>query len=125
MTDALEQMARRVAQDPFFLACPLAEYARSERLDEAALAARLGCRVEDLTRLRLCRAPRAGEVDFKTDVTAIATSFGIDIATLARAIRYGEGLARLREAARLASEPGHMLAARDAVSDPPAECPPP
>lgn len=123
MSDALVYMAQRVSNDPFFLACPLAEYARSERLDDAALAVRLGCRVEDLSRLRLCRAPRAGEVEFRSDVTAIAAAFGIDTATFAHAVRHGEGLVRLRESARLARELGHLLAARDGDPEPPAEGP--
>jgi hypothetical protein len=124
MSDALEHMANRAAGDPFFLACPLAEYARSERLDDAGLAARLGCRVEDLTRLRLCRAPRPEPAEFKADVTAVAQAFGIDPAKLAEAVRHGEGLVRLRESARAAGEPGHILAARDDDrEEPPGEPP--
>jgi hypothetical protein len=114
-----------VADDPFFLACPLAEYARSEHLDDGALAARLGCRVEDLPRLRLCRAPRPGLEEFREDVTAVAHAFGIEPGTLANAVRHGEGLVRLREAARAPGEPGHLLAARDGEDGPPNEDSPP
>jgi hypothetical protein len=125
MSDAMQYMADRVAGDPFFLACPLAEYARSEKLDDAALAARLGCRVEDLPRLRLCRAPRAGLAEFREDVTAVARAFGIDPGVLAGAVRHGEGLVRLREAARAPGEAGHLLAARDGEAEPPAGDDPP
>jgi hypothetical protein len=93
MSDALEHLAARVADDPFFLSCPLAEYARSEKLDDRTLAARLGCRVEDLARLRLCRAPRSDPAEFREDVTRLAAAFGIDPPVLGDAIRHGEGLA--------------------------------
>lgn len=125
MNEVLEHMANRVADDPFFLARPLAEYARSERLDDASLASRLGCRPEELARLRLCRAPLCGEAEFRADVTRVAAAFGIDPGILADAVRHGEGLARLRVTARAAGEPGHFLAARDSAPDPPAENSPP
>ena len=80
-------MAARVAADPFFLAHPLAEFARSGRLDDPALAAHLGCRVEDLTPLRLCRAPRPGPAAFRADVAAVAGRFGIAADRLAAAVR--------------------------------------
>jgi len=123
VSDALEHMARRVADDPFFLACPLLTFAKSEGLDDAALAARLGCAVADLTRLRLCRAPRAAE--FRADVTTVATAFGIDPNVLANAVRHAEGLTRLRETAGTAGQPGFLLAARDDGREPPLEPPAP
>src|SRR5262249_59305673 len=95
MSEALDHLANRVAADPFFLAFPLAEYARSERLDDSALAAALGCRVEDLTLLRLCRMPRDDPAGFRADTAAIAERFGIAPAKLADAVRRGQGLARL------------------------------
>lgn len=124
MSDSLERMANRVAEDPFFLACPLAEYARSERLDDSALAERLRCPIEVLAKLRLCRSPCGEEVEFKADITRIATAYGIDPPILAAAIRHGEGLSRLRETTRAESEPGHLLAARDSTAEPPAQEPP-
>lgn len=123
MSGALDHMAARVAGDPFFLAHPLAEFAKSERLDDPALAARLGCRAEDLTPVRLCRAPRPDPADFRADVAAVAARFGIDPGALAGAVRRGQGLARLREQAPAAAEPGMLLAARDADPPPPAEPP--
>ena len=118
MSEALDHLAARVAADPFFLAHPLAEFARSERLDDPALAAHLGCRVEDLTMLRLCRAP-TDSAEFRADVAAVAGRFGIDPTALAEAVRLGQGLAELRQAAPAAAEPGVLLAARDADRPPP------
>jgi hypothetical protein len=124
MSELLAGLARRVEGDPFFLAHLLAEYARSERLDDPGLAARLGCRVEDLTVLRLCRAPRPDSADFQADVGAIAARFGIAPAKLAGAVRLGQGLARLRAATPATAEPGVLLAARDAPKPPTGETPP-
>ena len=62
MTSPLDRMAQRAEADPFFLASLLALYAGSEQLDDAGLAAALGCPVETLTDVRLCRAPRPQEM---------------------------------------------------------------
>jgi hypothetical protein len=116
MSAALDHLAARVVSDPTFLANPLAEYARSEGLDDAGLAAALGCRATDLTNLRLCGVPRADQ--FRADVGAIAGRFGIDPTALASIVRRGQSLARLRAAQVAPAEPGLLLAARD--HEPPA-----
>ncbi|MDB5308365.1 MAG: hypothetical protein JWO38_2567 [Gemmataceae bacterium] len=120
MSDALRHLATRVTADPFFLAHPLAEFARSEGLDDPGLAARLGCRIEDLTLLRLCRAPRPEPKEFRADLAAVAARFGLDSGALAAAVRHGQGLATLRSASRPDGPPGTLLAARD-DDPPPAE----
>jgi hypothetical protein len=122
MSDALQHLANRVACDPFFLAHSLAEFARSERLDDVALATRLGCRVEDLALIRLCRAPRTGPPGFRADLATIAARFGLDPAELTAAVRHGQGLATLRAAPHSEGVPGTLLAARD--HDTPQEEPP-
>ena len=86
----------------------------------AGLAAALGCRIEDLTPLRLCRIPRANPVDFRADIDAIAGRFGITPAKLADVVRQGQGMARLRAAAPATTEAGFLLAARDDEPKPPA-----
>jgi hypothetical protein len=119
MSELLAGLARRVEGDPFFLAFALAGYARSRGLDDAGLAAALGCRPEDLPMLRLCRAPRPDPPDFRADVTAVAGRFGIDPATLVEAVRHGEAVAALRRPAAASPEPGAVLAARDDDRPPP------
>ncbi len=123
MTDPLANLAARAAADPFFLAAPLAEFARSEGLDDAGLADALGCPMSDLTHVRLCRAPRPTPDDFRADVAAVATRFGLDPAALAAAVRRGQSLARLRAAHAGAAEPGLLLAARDDDRSPPPPTP--
>jgi hypothetical protein len=119
MTDPLAALAKRAEREPFFLASVLTAYAHSERLDDAGLAAALGCRVEELTMIRLCRAPRTDGGEFWEDVTAVAARFGIDPGRLAEAVKRGRVVLRLQAAA-----PGGFLqAARDHDPDPPPEAP--
>lgn len=118
MSDALKHMADRVKADPFFLAYPLAGYAAAENLDDTGLAAALGVPVEDLTRLRLCRAPREKPAERRDDVTEIAAAFGIAPTKLAEVLNTGLAVARLREKPKVGERGGAFLAARD--GDPPA-----
>ncbi len=122
MSPYLAHLADRVADAPDFLACALAEYARSERLQDAALAARLGCGVDTLTHLRLCRMPRGQPPLFWQDIERIAGRFSVDVDGLAEVVRRGQSLLNLRkvEGGRQ-QEPGFLLAARDV----PQECKPP
>jgi hypothetical protein len=48
-----------VADEGFYLSAVLTDYQDRHRLDDAALAAELGCTVAVLTRPRLCRRPGA------------------------------------------------------------------
>lgn len=117
MSAALDHLAARVGTDPLFLANALAEYARSEGLDDDALAAVLGCARAELTPLRLCGAPRPEH--FRADAEAIAGHFGIDPNTLVAVVRRGQSLARLRAVQSPEKAPGFLLAARDEGRDPP------
>ena len=119
MSAALDHLAARVATDPMFLAHALGEYARSEELDDAGLAAALGCPTSELTRLRLCGSPGAEPEPFHTDIANIATRLGIDRNMLTRIVRRGQSLARLRAAQPGGVEVGFLLAARDDDRKPP------
>ncbi|HEX5269303.1 MAG TPA: hypothetical protein VFW33_02395 [Gemmataceae bacterium] len=121
MSDSLKTLAARAENDPFFMASPLAAYARGERLDDAALAAALGCAPGDLAMLRLCRAPRSDPAEFWDDVSRVAERFGIDPQRLAEAVRQGRVLLRF-QAPRPGAN-GLLMAARDREPDPPAEAP--
>jgi hypothetical protein len=121
MTDPLEALAARAATEPFFLAWVLAAYAASEDLDDAGLAAALGCPAGELAMLRLCRTPRTEPGAFWEDICAIAERFGIDPQRLAEAVQRGRVVWRMR------GEPSaggsFLLAARDREDEP--EDPPP
>src|SRR5205807_271529 len=110
-------LARRVESDPFFLAAVLAEFARTEGLDDAGLAAALGLPADRLPHLKLCRPPRPDH--FWPDVEHLAGHFGIPSEPLAEAVRRGETVVRARAASPPAgADAGAFLAARDA--EPPA-----
>lgn len=110
----LDALARRVEDDPRFLAHSLRLYAESERLNDDALAARLGCAAENLVMLRLCLAP--GATTFRQDIATIARRHGANEQSLLTAARYGQVLVRLRSAP--SGNPVTFLAARDG-KDPP------
>lgn len=115
MSEHVERLARRVAQIPFFLAASLEQFARSRDLDDSGLAAHLHCDAATLTRLRLCRNPGPQPPAFWQDMQAIASRFAIDPEVLAEAVRYGQGLMKLRESQQSAAdkEAGYLMAARD------------
>jgi hypothetical protein len=118
MTDPLEGLASRAEGESFFLAPVLAAYAQSEGLDDAGLAAALGCPPGELAMLRLCRAPRTERREFWDDVTRIAERFGIGPDRLAEAVKRGRVVLRLR-AADPGSGGGFLMAARDPEPPPP------
>lgn len=112
MTDpALDRMAARASDDPFFLGHLLNRYAEFHRLDDAALADRLGCPPAQLATVRLCRAPRVDAAGFRADVDSVAGRFGLNRDALIEAARYGQ--VTLKPADPEAVGPEVLLAARD------------
>lgn len=117
MNESVARLARRVAIDPCFLAFALAEYAAAEGLDEAGLAAALGCPPDRLSHVRLCRAPRADPDGFRADVDRIVEAFGLNRDTVAAAVRHGQVVTAMRGAAGgVPDETGFLIAARDRKS---------
>jgi hypothetical protein len=111
MPDPLEYLARRAAADPSFLAAALAAFARTERLNDQALAAALGCPPDDLNALRLCRMPAADPPAFRRDIDRIAAAFGLKADVLAEVLTRWRALGCLRDGA--GDGRGTLLAARD------------
>jgi hypothetical protein len=110
MSNHLEHLARRVEGDPFFLACPLRLYAKSEGLSDDALAAGLKCPKETLTAVLLCRAPSEEDESFYEGIERIAAKFSLDPDALAEAVRRGQALFHI---ARSLNTSNTLLAARD------------
>ena len=54
----LSKLARQAETHEELLAGSVARFAQANGLDDIALAERLGCTPEGLTRLKLCRVPR-------------------------------------------------------------------
>lgn len=115
MADPLDALARRVENEPFFLASTLALFARSEALDDEALCRFLCCPPESFAMLRLCRTPDEDPSAFRRDVRRIAERFGANADALTEAVRRGQALQRLRQTA----VGGTLLAARDADEETP------
>jgi len=112
MDNLLEKMSQTTRDEPYFLGYILEAYSEAARIDEALLSHELGCRPEDLVRLRLCRAPAEATEDFRRDVESIARYFGIDAKVLARIVKQGR-VARLLSQASATPTPGYLLAARE------------
>jgi hypothetical protein len=110
MANHLENLARRLEADPFFLACPLKHFATSEEMTEEGLAAGLKCSMEELLQIRLCRAPAAEAEAFHNDVERIAMRFSADADVLAEAIRRGQAVYQMTQGGKKART---LLAARD------------
>ena len=110
MATNLEHLARRLEEDPFFLACPLKLYAESEGLNEDSLAARMRCSKETFVLVCLCRAPTGDDESFQGDIERIAAKFSVDADLLAEAIRRGQAIFEMRRSTNAAAT---LMAARD------------
>lgn len=104
--------AHRAGEHEFYLASALIEYQRLRKMDEASLTQHLGCDLQTLDRLRLCRRPGEQSATFRTDVQAIAQRFGISAITLAQMLREIASLQAIRSADE-AKSPSVLMAARD------------
>jgi hypothetical protein len=111
MSRRIESLARRVESDPFFLAFSLASYAQSEGLNDSALASRLGCDLDRLSRIRLCRRPREDPRQFREDIARVAAEFDVSQDVLAQAVRRADALTAFRRA--MSGGEGMLMAARD------------
>ena len=111
MAEPLENLARRLENDPFFLACPLKLFAESAGLAEREIATQLRCSVETLVRVRLCRAPLPESEQFRKDIARIAETYQVDALALTDAVRRGQAIWHLRQ--EQAGGARTLLAARD------------
>jgi hypothetical protein len=120
----LAGLARRLKDNPDFMAYVLSVYQTQERLDDTALAERLGTSLDMLSRLALCKRPSTKPEQFADQVRQITVYVGIDSGVLANVIRQVDSLEALeRQATALDSdrqatyrshtEAGLLAAARD------------
>ncbi len=109
----LENLARRVHDDPFFLGCPLKHYAQSEALSDLALARKLRCDGDELALVRLCRAPLPESDSFSEDLERVAARFSLDADALAEAVRRGQALLEMKQGVKGPT----LLAVRDGDID--------
>jgi len=120
-SSALARAAQRAVSHEFFLAGILREYQQANQLDDEALAKSLGCHINDLPRLALCRRPATEQKVFIQDIEHLARRFHLHWDQLASAIRQVDSLRALRQqltSTRNAQQmPGILRAARDRDQD--------
>lgn len=110
-TPSLARLTHQARERPTLLAGLLFAYQEQEGLDEPGLAAFLSCDVAALSRLALCRRPRAQTPAFRQDVERIARYAAANPLQLVKLIRAVEARAALQHAAEVPAP--LLLAARD------------
>jgi hypothetical protein len=74
----LQRAAARASSDPFYLGHSLAMYKASEGIDDTALAGFLGCALDDISRIALCRQPGVpDETSLKSDIVILIERFAL------------------------------------------------
>ena len=116
-SNAIAHAAQRAATHEFFLAGILREYQQFNQLDDDAFAKLLGCHINDLPRLALCRRPATEQKAFRQDIEHLAQRFHLHGDQLAIVIRQIDSLRALRQQLTSTDNaqqmPGILRAARD------------
>jgi hypothetical protein len=110
----LAHAAARAANDPFFLGYLFESMIKTGRVTRDAVASRLGCSLDRLFQLYLCRTPRDDALSFREDVVRIASFAGCDAAALAQFVREAGALQSMRGATPQRAS-SFLLAARDRI----------
>jgi hypothetical protein len=125
----LNNFARRLRQEPAFMAHLLRRYMDQERLDEQQLAMQLGLAAPALNRLALCYIPRSDPAHFSSDLMRIANTTGANAMELLWIVRKVAALQALQDMPAPQEEPnpdaapipitrpGLLAAARDREED--------
>lgn len=111
----LQYAAKRAVQSRFFLAESLKEFCINRGMTEDDLAGFLGCSLELLPKLALCRRPDSDSPKFRVDIERIATAFNMQPIRLVQVIREVDSLKVLTEAKPINEEApeGLLAVARD------------
>jgi transcriptional regulator with XRE-family HTH domain len=107
----LEHAARQSAERLWTLGSALDEYCRMEGLTREQLSTGLGCSVDSLAWLSLCRRPAPDH--FAEDISKIAERFQIEASKLAEIVRRVDVVAALRRPVSMQEAESVLLAARD------------
>jgi hypothetical protein len=112
----LDVAARRSGEHPWTLGVIFEDYCRIEGITRADLAAFLGCSVDSLAWMSLCRRPAADH--FADDVSKISERFNADASKLAHIVRRVDVLGAMRQPTIPREDEERMLlAARDREDD--------
>jgi hypothetical protein len=121
-TEQLNRLARRLLDNPSFMAYVLAQFQRQERLNDDELAKNLNTPVDTLPRLALCKRPDSGSPQFADQIRQIAAYTNLDAAQLAHIVRQVDFVEKMakkpqpnqaKELPQVAPRFGLVAAARD------------
>lgn len=109
--------AERAASEPDFFAHVLREYRAMFGLDLRSLATKLGCKIDDVVRLALCRKPDLTAPKWQEDLDKIATFVHVDSQLLLQVLREVDTLTVMKTfpptlAVFPGNQPGLLAAAR-------------
>lgn len=93
--DQLTGLARRLQNNPDFMAQVLTTYQKQERLSDQALVTYLDTTAKMLTRLALCKTPSLNSPEFAKQVRQIAAYTEIEAGRIANIVRQVENLQTL------------------------------
>ena len=111
-TKWLDMAARRSTEHPWTLGAAFEEYCQLEGVTRDDVATLLGCSLDSLAWLSLCRRPPADR--FANDVSRISERFHVDATRLAQIVRRVDVVGALRQPTISREDEERMLlAARD------------
>jgi hypothetical protein len=110
----MEKMAARASADDFFLGIMLVEFKASRHIDDTELSRFLGCEMDALAILALCRRPNMEGERFQDDLQRIADFTKCNADQLVQLVREATCLQTLRKRGD-AGDTSFLAAARDAV----------
>ena len=109
--------AERAASEPAFFAHVLREYCAMFGLNQRSLATKLGCKIDDVTRLALCRKPDFDAPKWHEELEKIAHFVHIDSQLLLQLLREVDTLTVMKTLSATSTtypgdQPGLLAAAR-------------
>lgn len=117
-SDSIARFVSRTKDDPLFVGHSLRAFAAARDLDEAHIAAFLGCGQGAISRLAMCRQPSVNEETYQQDIEQIAAFVGCDSSRLQQLLRETMGISVLRESTASVRDNVTLLAARDRQDEP-------
>lgn len=95
--NAIEVLARKAENQDGFLGAILNAVAAANQSTVAEVASRIGCSSKNISRLALCKIPRAEAAEhFSADVRQISQFVGCDAGQLANLVREFQAIAAMR-----------------------------
>lgn len=108
------KIAEKAKQRKFFLSSTFSIFQSAHGINDEELSQILGCSIDDLNRLALCRKPNSEILSFKEEVEQISNSFSVDKVRLAQIIKEVDSIILFREIDHSnLDNKGFLIAARE------------